>query len=201
MEFEFIADRPVLDFLATIAERGVTKLEKLRTGADLRDWIAQARLVDKPPTISPEELAHAKVVREAMFGVITSMIDNTPPRADHRRLVNATAAHARPTIELSPAAAVRRTGGLDAVSPPSRRLPRPVRQPGPGGAALVCRQRMYTTIHRPLAWAPPPVVRHEGVRRSRQGRRVSPAAARSRSHSAAATEEVAHDHRGIRACP
>ena len=115
MEFEFIADRPVLDFLATIAERGVTKLEKLRTGADLRDWIAQARLVDKPPTISPEELAHAKVVREAMFGVITSMIDNTPPRADHRRLVNATAAHARPTIELSPAAAVRRTGGLDAV--------------------------------------------------------------------------------------
>ncbi|MEU5673441.1 hypothetical protein ABZ749_24395, partial [Micromonospora sp. NPDC047753] len=34
MEFEFIADRPVLDFLPTLAERGHADVEQLSTPTD-----------------------------------------------------------------------------------------------------------------------------------------------------------------------
>jgi hypothetical protein len=41
VHFEFIADRPVLDFLSTIAERGTRDAEKLRSAQDLTNWIEQ----------------------------------------------------------------------------------------------------------------------------------------------------------------
>jgi hypothetical protein len=49
VRFEFIADRPVLDFVPTLAERGTTDDEKLRSPADLADWIAEAGIVDHRP--------------------------------------------------------------------------------------------------------------------------------------------------------
>ena len=49
MDFEFIADRPVLDFVATVAERGTSNVEHLRASADLADWIDQSGLVGSRP--------------------------------------------------------------------------------------------------------------------------------------------------------
>ena len=46
VRFEFIADRPVLDYLSTIAERGTSDDEKLRSEQDLADWIGQSGILD-----------------------------------------------------------------------------------------------------------------------------------------------------------
>jgi predicted RNA-binding Zn ribbon-like protein len=115
VEFDFIADRPVLDFVTTVAERGTTHLEKLRTGTDLATWVAQSRIIDEAPAVTLEQLVRAKVLREALFALITSMIDGTRPRPDDRRIVNAAAAHPRPILRLSPSGKVRRSGDLNAV--------------------------------------------------------------------------------------
>ena len=115
MEFEFIADRPVLDFVATIADRGTTRVEKLGSGEDLAAWVAQAQLTADVLVITPEQLDHAKVVREALFALISALIDGTDPPPAPRVLVNDVAARPRPVLQLSPTGQVRRTGGLDAV--------------------------------------------------------------------------------------
>jgi predicted RNA-binding Zn ribbon-like protein len=57
--FDFLGGRPVLDFLATIAERGTTDEEKLRAPRDLAGWAAQSGLTQDVMTVTPGELAVA----------------------------------------------------------------------------------------------------------------------------------------------
>jgi predicted RNA-binding Zn ribbon-like protein len=113
--FEFVSDRPALDFVATVAERGTTDLEALRTPADLVAWIHQAGLVDDVRTLGPADLQRAKAVREALFALITALLDGEPPPAAARRIANAAAAGPGPRPVLDPTGAVRHRGGLDAV--------------------------------------------------------------------------------------
>jgi predicted RNA-binding Zn ribbon-like protein len=113
--FEFIADRPSLDFVATLAERGSTDVEALRRPADLAQWIRQSGLVDTPGRVVEPDLARAKDAREAMFTLIAALIDGTAaPRAARNR-VNAAAALPGPCSTLEADGRVVRTGGVDAV--------------------------------------------------------------------------------------
>jgi predicted RNA-binding Zn ribbon-like protein len=113
--FEFISDRPALDFVATVAERGTTDLDQLQTTTDLAAWVRESGLVKDRLTIGDDDLGRAKTVREAMFRLIAALIDSTTPAAADRRLVNRTAERPRPVSQLSPAGHVNRTGDLDAV--------------------------------------------------------------------------------------
>ncbi|MEN3304150.1 MAG: hypothetical protein V7603_352 [Micromonosporaceae bacterium] len=113
--FEFVADRPVLNFVATVAERGSTDDEKLRTGADLAAWVRQSGIVDGPLTVTPDQLDHAKAVREALFGLISALIDGSVPAPRERSLVNAAARLPGPTLALTAAGTVQRRGDLAAV--------------------------------------------------------------------------------------
>ena len=113
MTFEFIADRPALDFVATVSERGTSNDELLRTPADLREWIRAAGLVDDIP-VDADAFTRAIEAREAMFGLLAALLDGRRPSARDREVVNAAAAHAQPRIELV-GGRVRRTGGVDAV--------------------------------------------------------------------------------------
>jgi predicted RNA-binding Zn ribbon-like protein len=115
VSFEFIADRPVLDFIATVAERGSTNVERLGTPADLRDWVVESGLVDMPPAVSDRDLAAARTLRDAMFRLVASRIDHTPPAAADRDLVNAAASLAGPVVSLTSRGQVRHRGGLDAA--------------------------------------------------------------------------------------
>ncbi len=115
MRFEFIAEQPVLDFVATLAERGSTDDERLRTPADLEQWLAEARLVDQPIKISADELAAARQGREAMFALIAALIDGSSPRPRDRQLVNRLAAHPPPVRRLTPAGQLTASGDLDSV--------------------------------------------------------------------------------------
>jgi predicted RNA-binding Zn ribbon-like protein len=115
VDFELTAGRPVLDFVATVADRGTTHVERLRTADDLAAWVAQARLVDDLPAVSEDQLARAKEVREALFGLVSALVDGSAPDRADLGLVNEVAAGPRPVLRLSSTGAVRRLGDLDVV--------------------------------------------------------------------------------------
>ncbi len=115
MTFEFIADRPVLDFVPTLSERGTTNEEGLRTPTDLAAWIAQSRLVHNDVEVTADQLDAAKALREALFGLLSGLIDGSDPSPHDRHLVNTAAARPPPVAHLSPRGELRRTGDLGAV--------------------------------------------------------------------------------------
>ncbi len=115
MKAEFIADRHVLDFVATVAERGTTDVEHLDTPADLADWVEQSGLLDQRPTVASTDLARAREVRDAMFRVIAARIDGVRPSASDRSLVNEVASHRGREVSLGSDGAVRWRGDLSAV--------------------------------------------------------------------------------------
>jgi predicted RNA-binding Zn ribbon-like protein len=113
--FAFIAGRLSLDFVATVSERGTTDLEGLSTPDDLADWIALAGLTDRRVTPTETELADARTLREAIFGLVMAWIGGTAPAERHRRTVNAAAAKSPPTPALTRAGRVSRAGNADSV--------------------------------------------------------------------------------------
>ncbi|MBQ0980778.1 MULTISPECIES: CGNR zinc finger domain-containing protein [Micromonospora] len=114
MRFEFIADRPVLDFLPTLAERGHTDIEQLTTPQDFADWAVQAGVVEQPPHVDDAALRQAKDLREAMFRLVRALIDGTDAAPADRELVNDAAAGPLPELRLD-VDGVHRTGDTDAV--------------------------------------------------------------------------------------
>jgi predicted RNA-binding Zn ribbon-like protein len=113
--FEFIADRPALDFVATLAERGTTDLETLRRPADLAEWIRQSGIVDALGRLDESALQRARTAREAMFVLIAALIDGTVAPRGARQLVNEAAARPGPRSRLDAKGRVTRDGGVDAV--------------------------------------------------------------------------------------
>jgi predicted RNA-binding Zn ribbon-like protein len=109
------SDRPVLEFVATRAERGSSDVESLREPADLRAWLQRSRLVDDPGRLTGADLTRARAAREAMFGVLAAIIDGTAPPARDRALVNALAAAPPPHLVLTRDGRVARRGGLAAA--------------------------------------------------------------------------------------
>lgn len=115
MVFELIADRPALDFVSTVAERGSTDEEKLRSPADLVEWARQAGVVDDLESVTPAQLSKAIALREAIFGLIAALINRTAPDPTERKLVNRAASRPGPVLHLDMTGRVLRSGGLGAL--------------------------------------------------------------------------------------
>jgi len=114
VHLEFIADRPVLDLLSTIAERGTRDDEKLQSEQDLASWIEQSGIVDTAPPVTNQALERAKALREAMFRLVASLIEHQTPSATDRALVNAAAEASPPLLRLDDDG-LHRYGDVDAV--------------------------------------------------------------------------------------
>jgi predicted RNA-binding Zn ribbon-like protein len=113
--FHFFDDRPVLDFLATIAERGTTDEEKLETGADLARWATESGLTQDVLVVADGELAAAVELREAAYRLLGARIDATAPTDADRELVNAAARRPPPAPQLGADRTLTRSGTLEAV--------------------------------------------------------------------------------------
>ena len=100
-DVEFIADRPVLDYLSTIAERGTSDDEKLRSEQDLADWIKQSGILDSAPPVTQQTLERGKALREAMFRLIAALINHQTASGTDRTLVNTAAEAAPPQLRLT----------------------------------------------------------------------------------------------------
>ena len=87
----------------------------LRGGHDLERWITESGLVQNRAVVTAEQLERAVAAREAIFGLIRSLIDGKRPRPEDRILVNEVATHPRPTLQLTASGAVHRQGNMDAV--------------------------------------------------------------------------------------
>jgi predicted RNA-binding Zn ribbon-like protein len=114
VRFEFIADRAVLDFLSTIAERGTSDVESLLSEQDLAEWIEESGVVDTALTVTPQDLERGKALREAMFRLVASLINHQTPSPTDRALVNSAATASPPLLQLDDDG-LHRYGDTDAV--------------------------------------------------------------------------------------
>jgi predicted RNA-binding Zn ribbon-like protein len=113
--FHFFADRPVLDFLATIAERGTTDEEKLQTPGDLAEWASESGLTDEGLTVTADELATAIELREAAYRLLGARIARRPPDESDREQLNAAARGPRTVLRLGADGVLTRSATLGAL--------------------------------------------------------------------------------------
>jgi predicted RNA-binding Zn ribbon-like protein len=113
--FEFIADHPVLDFVATVAERRTTRYEQLRSPEDLTAWVAQSGLVEKEVAVDGAGFGRALEVREAAFDLLSGLIDGTAPGPEALAVVHAAAAGRPVALQVDADGRLHRHGDLDAV--------------------------------------------------------------------------------------
>jgi predicted RNA-binding Zn ribbon-like protein len=115
VDFDFVAGRLSLDFVATISERGTTDLERLSTPDDLAGWIELADVLDRRVSISDGQLAAAKGLREGLYASLTAWTQGGSLAERHRRIVNAAAASSPPTPVLARDGHVYREGNIESV--------------------------------------------------------------------------------------
>jgi predicted RNA-binding Zn ribbon-like protein len=113
--FEFIADRPVLDFVATVAERRTTQDDHLRSPQDLTAWVAQSGLVDGRVAVDPDGFERAVALREAAFVLLEALIEGTGPDREALAVVHAAAAGPAVALRVDERGRLHRQGDVDAV--------------------------------------------------------------------------------------
>lgn len=105
LAFPFIGGRPCLDFAATLGKRHATALERLPDPAALARWFAEAELaVDKGPVrVTARDPAEARLLREALYGLVRAAMAGRQPDAADVERVNASAAQPDLAPQLGPA--------------------------------------------------------------------------------------------------
>ena len=103
----WLGGRPALDLVNTGRERWRRRVETLVTPADLGLWLERAGVMSEAADIAvtPEVLAEARDLREAVDACVTALIDGTPsPRGAVKRIDSwLKFAGARPALLLDPA--------------------------------------------------------------------------------------------------
>lgn len=112
--FAFVAGNLALDFVATVAERDTTAVERVPTAADLAQWFVDAGVVDAPPAVDAAGYVDAVALREALWRALRATTEGRPLDPGDRRLLNERAAGGPPAPEIDPEGSVRVRGGLDA---------------------------------------------------------------------------------------
>ncbi|MEV0385680.1 ABATE domain-containing protein [Nonomuraea sp. NPDC050643] len=89
MAFPFIGGRVCLDFAATLGRRHAAAFERLPDPAALSRWIAEAGLHPEPGEVTPHDLAHARLLREALNRMVRAVMDGAAPDPSDVEEVNA----------------------------------------------------------------------------------------------------------------
>jgi len=106
--FSFDADRLSLDFLSTLSNRGSeAAVERLPDAASLTAWLDAAELGPLSNRVTQGDLAAARGLREAIFGVVDAAMRGESPAAEAVDRVNLVAEPALPSLRL-----VREQGGV-----------------------------------------------------------------------------------------
>ena len=99
--FSFDADRHSLDFLSTLSNRGSeAAVERLPDAASLAAWLDAAGLGPLAGRVTRSELAAARGLREAIFGVVDAAMRGESPAAKAVDRVNLVAEPALPPLRL-----------------------------------------------------------------------------------------------------
>jgi hypothetical protein len=122
-----------------------------------------------PRSVAERDGLYSPLIRRERFRCRPPDAEREGPRPRQRCGEDVAAIAAAPRRPTAPLRGHRR--GSRASRPGLSRL---VRQPGPGGPALVRRPDLHPRLHRPVTRATTPLVRHEGLRQSRQSSRIPP---------------------------
>lgn len=123
VEFNFFGGDLALDLTGTLGRRyGGTPVEFLHTPADLHRWFALAGIGDPSAAVDEEDLAVAKVLREAVYRLAYAAMTAHSGRCDRvvpadpvdRAVVNAAAAVTPPLVYIDDAGALVRSGSARA---------------------------------------------------------------------------------------
>src|SRR3954451_6342265 len=85
----WLGGRPALHPLHTPRERGRRRVETLVTPRDLERWLVRAGVLaeDADVAVTPEVLAEARALREAIDACVTALVEGTPfPSTAVRRI-------------------------------------------------------------------------------------------------------------------
>lgn len=74
LEFRFRSNRLVLDFIATVGERGHRDIERLRSVDDLDRWIREVGFSVNDIVLKEEDLTEAKALRDVMVRVLADLV-------------------------------------------------------------------------------------------------------------------------------
>jgi len=91
LRFRFLAGRVGIAVTATVGERWRRNFERLREGTDLARWLVEAGLLTKPPIVLDDELAAARMLREAIYRAAKAYSVGESPRPTDVARVNAQA--------------------------------------------------------------------------------------------------------------
>lgn len=111
MAFEFVAGNLALDFVATVAERRTTAVERVPTPETLARWFADAGVVDAPPRVDDAGHREALRLRETIWRLLTTD-PSRPLEADAVRDLQRHAAAPLPLAHLATDRTVTTTGDL-----------------------------------------------------------------------------------------
>jgi predicted RNA-binding Zn ribbon-like protein len=112
MTFEFIAGDVALDFVATVAERTTTRVERLPGPSDLAQWLADAGVLDSPPQVTGLDLENARELREALYAYVVHLTGGPVPGDEVRRILNRHAETGTAALRLDRRWQPRRTGDV-----------------------------------------------------------------------------------------
>lgn len=112
MPFEFIAGHVALDFVATVAERTTTRVERLDGPADLAQWLVDAGVLDSPPPVTDIDLENARELREALYAYVVHLTGGPVPPEEVRRVLNRHAETGVVALRLDRRWQPRRTGDV-----------------------------------------------------------------------------------------
>jgi len=110
--FKFRGGRLALDLPASLAgRRRPEPTELLVDPDDLGRWLVAAGLAPRAPRTTPEDVADARELREAIYRLATSCAHRRPLAAADRALVNRWAAHPAPAPQLAADGSLTWIGG------------------------------------------------------------------------------------------
>jgi predicted RNA-binding Zn ribbon-like protein len=98
--FPFRSGSLCLDFVATVAKRGMGDREMLADPDDLETWLHVAGLPSPDKEVTDAELELARELREAIHELARSRVDEKKPRRAAIRVINAAAQVGTPAITL-----------------------------------------------------------------------------------------------------
>lgn len=101
LNFRADAGDPSLNLVATIGEWETVHLERLRDGEDAAAWFVETGLMSSPPLVEPHDLAQIRILREAIYTLVSSLMDNKRPDRAAVSRINQFAAHRPMTLALS----------------------------------------------------------------------------------------------------
>jgi predicted RNA-binding Zn ribbon-like protein len=100
----WLGGRPALDLANTLRERWRRRVETLVTPADLERWLVEAGVMTESPdvAVTPDVLAEARDLREAIDACATALVTGAPTPPDAVRHIDAWLkfAGARPALLL-----------------------------------------------------------------------------------------------------